>query len=323
MNEFEAIRRYLADCGADREEVVLGVGDDAALLGCGDWEMAVCTDTLVEGVHFPVGEGAGAIGHKALAVNLSDLAAMGAEPVWAMVNLTAPSLDERWLAEFVDGFSALAREFGVALIGGDTTRGPLVVSVQTGGRVAPGEALRRAGASPGDVLYVSGPIGDGRLGLDVATGCYRPSAEDADYLLARLRRPRPEVAAGRSLRGVARAVIDVSDGLLADLGHLLEAGCGLGASLRLTEELFSAPARRWLERIDDPLALVTGGDDYRLCFAVAEADAARLSAATRGVFQPIPIGRVEAEPGLRLDWHGSALAAGACGYDHFREIADG
>lgn len=319
MNEFELIDRYFRKLGAERDEVLLGVGDDAAILAPGSDAMVVCTDTMVGDVHFRIGDDAADIGHKCLAVNLSDLAAMGAEPVWATINLTMPQFDENWLAAFSAGFDELARRFGVALIGGDTARGPLVISVQTGGRVPPGGELRRTGANPGDAVFLSGTIGDGILGLDVADGRYRANAADAAYLLGRLRRPEPAVRAGIALRGIASAAIDVSDGLLADLGHLLDAGGGLGAELEITDDWFSPAARRYLEGGGDVARLIAGGDDYVLVFTVERTRLYELERALAIVGPPpVAIGRICARPGVRVrDREGREVEWTRAGYDHF------
>lgn len=319
MNEFELIDRYFRKLGAERDEVLLGVGDDAAILAPGPDAMVVCTDTMVGGVHFGVGDDAADIGHKCLAVNLSDLAAMGAEPIWATIDLTMPQFDENWLVSFCAGFDELARRFGVALIGGDTTRGPLVISVQAGGSVPPGLELRRTGANPGDAVFLSGTIGDGVLGLDVANGRYRADAADAAYLLGRLRRPEPAVSTGIALRGIAGAAIDVSDGLLADLGHLLDAGGGLGADLEIADDWFSPPARRYLKGGGDVARLMAGGDDYVLVFTV---DPRRQSDLKRAVPAdgppPVAIGRISAQPGVRVrDHRGREVEWTRAGYDHF------
>ncbi|HYQ72938.1 MAG TPA: thiamine-phosphate kinase, partial [Gammaproteobacteria bacterium] len=209
--EFDIIRRYFTRQTVRHEAVLTGIGDDAAVLQVPkDRELLVCIDTLVAGVHFPPDTPAAAIGHKALAVNLSDLAAMGADPAWATLALTLPEPDPVWLEAFAGGFLALAGHHGVQLIGGDTTRGPLSVTVQAHGLAPPGQALRRTGAKPGDRIYVTGTLGDAGLALRL------PEAARTE-LRARLDYPEPRLEAGRRLRGLASAVIDISDGLLADL----------------------------------------------------------------------------------------------------------
>ncbi|MGD8630613.1 MAG: thiamine-phosphate kinase, partial [Gammaproteobacteria bacterium] len=224
--EFDIIGRYFRRQPVKRKDVLTGIGDDAAVLHLPvDRELLLCIDTLVAGVHFPAGTPAAAIGHKALAVNLSDLAAMGAEAAWATLALTLPEPDPVWLEAFSGGFFALAGRHRVQLVGGDTTRGPLTVTVQAHGFAPQGQALRRTGARPGDRIYVTGTLGDAGLALHL-----RDAA--AAELRVRLDYPEPRLDAGSLLRGLASAVIDISDGLLADLGHLLE-DKGLGASLQV------------------------------------------------------------------------------------------
>ena len=318
--EFDIIRRYFTRQPVSREEVLVGIGDDAAVLQPpSDRELLMCIDTLVAGVHFPPATPAAAIGHKALAVNLSDLAAMGAEPVWATLALTLPDPDPDWLEAFAGGFFALAGRHGVQLIGGDTTRGPLSVTVQAHGVSPPGQALRRTGAMPGDRIYVTGTLGDAALAL------HRQGAISED-LRRRLDYPEPRIEAGQRLRGLASAAIDISDGLLADLGHLLEPA-GLGATLRLDELPRSAGFTSALQDPDAAGAALyyelplTGGDDYELCFTVPECNCAAvewcLGELSCGC---TAIGRIEARPGIRcmLRDGGSYRPEGA-GFVHFRE----
>lgn len=223
-SEFDIIRHYFARHGTSRDDVLVGIGDDAALLQAPAGRvLAVCMDTLVAGVHFSQETSAAAIGHKALAVNLSDLAAMGAEPAWATLALTVPENDPVWLAALSDAFFTLADRYAVQLVGGDTTRGPLTVTVQAHGFVPPEKALRRQGARPGERIYVTGTLGDAGLAL-------RMNEPDHNWLRKRLDFPEPRIEAGLVLRDYASAAIDISDGLLADLGHLLESD-RLGASL--------------------------------------------------------------------------------------------
>ncbi|WP_309544713.1 thiamine-phosphate kinase [Alkalilimnicola ehrlichii] len=221
--EFELIERFFSAQGAMRDDVLLGVGDDAALLDVGTTEaLVLCTDTLVGDVHFPADAPASSVGHKALAVNLSDIAAMGARPAWALLSLTLPDPMTDWVADFSTGLSVLAERFGVALVGGDTCQGPLSITVQVAGWVKPEQALRRDGARCGDDVYISGNLGDAAAGLQ----CWRAAAEtepdaDALQLIERLHRPQPRVALGQALCGIAGAAVDISDGLCADLGHIL------------------------------------------------------------------------------------------------------
>ncbi|KAA3621118.1 MAG: thiamine-phosphate kinase [Proteobacteria bacterium] len=319
MREFELIDGFFSALGARRDDVILGVGDDAAIIAPDTQASVVCTDTLVAGVHFESKDAGGDVGFKSLAVNLSDLAAMGAEPVWATVNLTIPGFDEIWIRDFCAGLNDLALRYGVAIVGGDTTRGPLTITVQAGGRVPVDQALSRSGARPGQRVYLSGPIGDGALGLKVAQGDHRPRADDASYLLSRLRRPEPAIDAGRALRGVATSAIDISDGLLADLGHVLRLSGGYGAELVVSSSWFSSPVCRYVEAGGDIGVLISGGDDYVLACTVDEADAGLF--ARRGSKDALPwveIGRVVTEPGIRVrDPRGRLVDITVQGYQHF------
>ena len=317
--EFDIIRRYFTRQPVKRKEVLAGIGDDAAVLRVPvDRELLLCIDTLVAGVHFPAGTSAAAIGHKALAVNLSDLAAMGAEAAWATLALTLPEPDPVWLEGFAGAFFALAGRHGVQLVGGDTTRGPLTVTVQAHGFTPHGQALRRTGAQPGDRIYVTGTLGDAGLALHLRDAAPAELRTRLDY-------PEPRLDAGSLLRGLASAAIDISDGLLADIGHLLEDN-SLGASLQVDELPRSGAFNATLHDLDaDPAGLyyelpLSGGDDYELCFTVPEHCCAeverRLNALTCGC---TAIGAIEAQPGIRccLQDGGSYQPAGL-GYLHFQ-----
>lgn len=332
MGEFELITLIRDRCEIPREDVRLGIGDDAALLAVPAGQLlAVSTDTLVAGVHFPLGSKAGDIGWKALAVNLSDLAAMGATPAWATLALTMPQADRQWVVDFADGFSALAREFKLALVGGDTTQGPLSITVTVHGFVAEGAALRRGGARVGDGVFVTGTLGDAAAGLhlirDVAPGGAAPptdapapdrSAPARAALLARLNRPTPRIAQGLLLRGRASACIDISDGLVADLGHVCAAS-GAGAEIDLDSlppssallGLFDEPARHAFQ--------LAGGDDYELCFtATGPTATALLGDLARSGCGATRIGRIVPEPGIRVrDGDGNPVAAARTGWEHF------
>lgn len=317
--EFDLIDAIAARANAPRKDVLLGIGDDAALLVPPPGEaLCVCVDTLNAGVHFPETTAPFDIGWKALAVNLSDLAAMGARPRWATLALSLPGAESAFVRALIDGFLSLAEAHDVALVGGDTTRGPLSLSVQALGSVAPERALRRAGARVGDGLYVSGTPGDAAAGLAIVQ--QRLACADIDVreaLAARLDRPTPRVQLGLALAGVARAAIDISDGLLADLGHVLTSS-GVGACLEL-EALPASPALRALlpdARQRWPLQLA-GGDDYELLVCGAPEGIEALPAFARG--ELTRIGRIEAEPGLRLVHRGEPLdwRPERPGYEHF------
>jgi thiamine-monophosphate kinase len=310
MNEFELIDRFFRDCGARRRDVKLGVGDDAALLECPPGhELVASLDTLVEGRHFLADSPARSVGHRSLAVNITDLAAMGARPARALLARTMPRVDESWLADFASGFSKLALVHDVALVGGNTTSGPLCISVQILGHVPEGKALRRSGGKAGDILFVSGTPGDAAAGLALelrttanaasavpvsrhaplhrgstaharadATGAARATADGTDaggYLRERFLFPTPRVELGLRLRQIASACIDVSDGLFGDAAKLATAsGCGLEISFEDVPASTQLVETHGEERARE-LAL-TGGEDYELCFSVSAASVAAL-----------------------------------------------
>ena len=318
LTEFALIDRYFRSCGATRADVRLGVGDDAALLTpAAGQELVAATDTLVAGVHYPEPADPASLGHRALAVNLSDLAAMGARPAWALLALTLPQADPAWLAQFAAGLGELARAHDVALVGGDTTRGPLCVTVTLLGHVAGGSALRRAGAAPGDVLFVSGTPGDAAAGLALEQGRLAAAPEASAYLRERFLRPQPRLALGERLRGYASACIDVSDGLLADAGKLAAAS-GAGVALEWEALPLSEALRAALgaERARE-LAL-TGGDDYELCFAVHPDRVASLGAQLPPQrWGYTRIGTLRAAPGAVVQREGTVMEFSHSGYEHF------
>jgi len=365
--EFDLIARIRDRCAHRRSDVALGIGDDAALLDVPPGQQLVaCTDTLVAGVHFPTVAAPEDIGWKALAVNLSDLAAMGAEPAWALLALTLPDADAPFVEHFADGFATLANQHAVALIGGDITQGPLSVTVTALGFIPRHSALTRGGARVGDAVFVTGTLGDaagalcllqdlqeshpprspfvrkgedkphplpaeGRSGANARASAGREAAgggvaafrqhvrEDADAsLLARLNRPEPRVAAGLALRGVASACIDVSDGLLADLGHVCAAS-GVGAEI----EADALPISSQLAASFDAQACrdlaLSGGDDYELCFTEPSARETeiveKLAHAGCGVTR---IGRIVAGSGIRvLDANANEIEIARAGWEHF------
>jgi thiamine-monophosphate kinase len=318
LSEFDLIERYFRACGARRADVRLGVGDDAAILECpADAELVVAVDTLVDGVHFPRGSPAASVGHRALAVNLSDLAAMGARPAWALLALTLPEADESWLAEFAAGMAALARAHEVALVGGDTTSGPLCVTVQALGHVPRSAALLRSGGRPGDAIFVSGTPGDAAAGLAIEQGRLAPCAETTAYLRERFLYPAPRLALGERLRRRASACIDVSDGLLGDALKLARAsGCGVQL------EYEALPVSAALVRALGPdrareLAL-TGGDDYELLFSVRPAQVGKLLAELPPErWGYARIGTLRENPGADVLRDGAVMSFSHCGYDHF------
>jgi thiamine-monophosphate kinase len=318
LSEFELIARYFDRPQAPDDVVKLGVGDDCALLQPPPGQtLAISSDMLVEGRHFFKGADPEKLGHKALAVNLSDLAAMGAKPMAFTLALALPSADENWLAGFARGLFALADAEGIRLIGGDTTRGSLNLCITVMGSVPEDEALRRDAAKAGDDLWVSGTLGDARLALEVLQG--KLALTPALLALAedRLHRPTPRCALGMALRGIAHAAIDVSDGLLGDLGHLL-ARSQLSADIHAAS-LPAGPALAQQPADKQTDYMLNGGDDYELCFtAPPEQRDAVLSAAASAKTPVTRIGRLKPGTGIQiLDATGSALAFTSQSFDHF------
>jgi thiamine-monophosphate kinase len=317
--EFDLIARIRARAGT-RDDVVLGIGDDAAILRVPTGhDLVVSTDTLNIGVHFPPETSPSSIGWKSLAVNLSDLAAMGAAPAWCTLNLTLPDADGGWLDAFLDGFLKLASQHRVALVGGDTTRGPLSMTVTVHGFVPQGAALRRDGAQVGDLVVVTGTLGN-------AAGALRQWQQGVTMdseLRAFLERPTPRIELGLALRGLATSCIDISDGLLADLHHVLTAS-GVGAEIDIAALPTSAALAATFDPAEQRELQLGGGDDYELCFTVPKELAREVMAATDHVnvhFQRI--GRIEAQSGLRLrELDGSVRLVGPRGYRHFGSPGD-
>ncbi|MCC2658624.1 MAG: thiL [Panacagrimonas sp.] len=314
MNEFDLIRRYFSRLTQGGEGVKLGIGDDAAILGLpAGHELVVTTDTLVAGRHFEVHADPAGIGWKSLAVNLSDLAAMGAQARWVTLALTLEQADDAWLAPFASGFGELATLHRVSLVGGDTTRGPLSITVTAMGVVPAGRALRRDGARPGDAVCVTGTLGDAALALR------RGADLDGDALRARLDRPTPRLAAGLALRDRAHAAIDLSDGLAGDLGHILRAS-DVGARIEADRLPASKEFLRHLSAEMSRVALqAQGGDDYELCVCLPPDALERARADLDGLPLTV-IGEITVERGLRfVDGAGATIAVPPHGYRHFDE----
>ena len=316
LSEFQIIERFFTRASGGHDSVVLGVGDDAAVLrGSAEHDLAVAVDTLVCGVHFPAELSAADIGYRALAVNLSDLAAMGATPVAATLALTLAEVDERWLQDFAEGFFVLADRYGVALIGGDTTRGPLTITVQVLGHLPPGKRLSRSGARPGDGVYLSGSTGDAAAWLRLYANP-TPGKDDSEYLKMCFARPEPRVMLGRALLPLASAAIDVSDGLLGDLEKLARAS-GVGAVI----ELDRVPLSRALltSFADDALELaLTGGDDYELCFTMASEYERQLKATGQTPDCDVRrIGEIVAGQGVVCMDAGGEVQIESRSFDHF------
>ena len=317
LTEFEIIRRYFSP---PTDHTILAGGDDAALVSVtAGMDLAVTTDALVAGRHFFPDADPRGVGHKSMAVNLSDMAAMGARPRWATLSLTIPEADERWLAAFAEGFLSLASRHEVDLIGGDTTRGPLAICVQVLGEVEQGKALRRAGARPGHDLWVSGEVGDAALALAQLRGEFELHARDRAHAMQRLDLPQPRVAVGRGLVGLASSCIDVSDGLVADVGHVAEC-----SNVAVVVEWDSVPLSAVGARYrDHPLvqrAALAGGDDYELAFTAAPVRRDEIAAVAGRVGVSLTrIGRVEQGGGVTvIDRTGRPIALAEAGFDHFR-----
>ena len=312
--EFDLIARIRARV-ATRADVVLGIGDDAALLAPPPGRQLVVTaDTLNDGVHFPRGTSPADVGWKALAVNLSDLASMGAEPAWCTLSLSLPQSDPAWIEGFLDGFLDLAGQHGIALVGGDTTRGPLSIAVTAMGLVEPGRALRRDGARVGDEVWVTGTLGDAAGGLALL------GREPVPALRARLDRPTPRVDAGRVLAGIATACVDVSDGLLADLGHVC-ARSHVAARIDVDALPASAVLREAFGEADRIALQASGGDDYELCFTAPADAGADIGAVSAQLGLRITrIGRIVAGEGVHpVDAKSQPWSSPRRGYDHFAE----
>lgn len=311
------IRRLLRDAPQPRKDVVIGPGDDGAVLALpAGHELVLTTDTLISGRHFPKDTSAEDVGWKALAVNLSDLAAMGADPAWITIALSLPNAEEAWMAGFVAGLFPLLEASGAALVGGDLTQGDLSITVQAAGLVPSGQALRRDRAKVGDAVCVTGDLGDAALGLSLWPR-RAELAESADYLINRLCRPNPRNTAGQHLRGRAHAAVDISDGLTADLGHMLEAST-VGANLYVDALPGSTAFNQHAEPEQRVQYQLNGGDDYELCVTLPLAEVAAVQAALDCKFTVV--GEIIAQPGLNLlDAQGQRVVVVGGGYNHFAE----
>ena len=268
MNEFAAIQHFFALQNISRKDVTLGIGDDAAIITPPEkQQIVITTDTLVEGVHFLTQTSPYDVGFKSLAVNLSDLAAMGATPAWLTLALTISTLDEIWLKDFSQGFFALASQYEAQLIGGDLTRGPLTITIQAHGLIPFGQAIKRSTAKPGDLIYVTNTLGNAALALAVLQKKINLPNEYQESVFSQLNRPTPQIKIGEQLRGIASAAIDISDGLLADLGHILEKS-SVGAEIDVDLIPLSHILQKHLNQKEALYFALSGGDDYELCFTV-------------------------------------------------------
>lgn len=316
MDEFGLIEYLKQRNRVVRDDVLQGIGDDCARVWVPEgFELAITTDTLIDGVHFPLGTSAHAVGFKALAVNLSDLAAMGAQPAWVTLALSMPSVDMDWVQRFAEGFFTLAETLNIQLIGGDTTQGPLSITVQAHGFIPKGQALTRGGARPGDYICVTGTLGVAGLELLKLGG-----APQEQTPVNRLNYPEPRVGAGMALRGIASAAIDISDGLIADLGHILDAS-GVGARLTLED----IPLSKNMREDQDPARMLelalTAGDDYELCFTIPESQIEAVNALQYPLNLPIKhIGNIQSQSGLRIyRQNGEPLEISSGGFSHFSD----
>ncbi len=318
MSEFSLIQQYFERLTVNRDDVELGIGDDCALLHpAANDIMAVSIDTLVEGVHFFADVDPESLGHKSLAVGLSDLAAMGAKPAWFTLALTLPEANETWLQHFSQGLAKLANKHKIQLVGGDTTKGPLTISIQVHGFVKQQQALRRSNAKLGDMIYVSGHLGDAGAGLQLQLKRLNDThlnSDDKAYFQQRLQRPTPRLALGQDLLGLATAAIDISDGLLVDLMHILDKS-GVGARLSLDNLPLSPSLAKLNHKVAQTLALQSG-DDYELCFIVPPQHYAEVEQRFKG--QVTRIGMITDDDGLfYIDDNNQLIELTGTGYDHF------
>jgi|SRR5579885_3261088 thiamine-monophosphate kinase len=319
MNEFDIIKHYFAIQNKQRNDVVVGIGDDAAIVNIPQgYQLAVTTDTLIAGVHFPMTTSPYDIGHKSLAVNLSDLAAMGAAPAWVTMALSLADDNPEWLRSFCEGFFTLANRYQVQLIGGDLTHGTLSITVQAMGLIPPHKALLRSQAKPGDLIYVTGTIGDAGLALRFLQNRIHLDKQYQHSVLDKLNRPEPRIVVGEYLRGIASAAIDISDGLAADLGHILEQS-RMGAILYVDRLPLSEAVSHSLPHEETIALALTAGDDYELCFTVPAKHRLELEKQLAQIACRFTcIGEIRREPGLELiNQNGSKYHGPTTGYQHF------
>jgi len=306
-SEFSIIEKYFNHSKVKRKDVLLGIGDDCALLKVPENQiLAVTIDTLVSGVHFFENTPAYDLGYKSLAVSLSDLAAMGALPAWVTLAITLPKIDENWLNDFCTGFFDLAKEFNVELVGGNTTRGPLTITTQAHGFLPKDHALTRSGTKVGDAIYVTGTLGDSGLALEMLLNKIKVSENYREILLQKLNRPHPRVSEGLSLLKLANSAIDISDGLAADLSHILEKS-QVGATIYVDDLPLSQALQNSVPMETALKLALSSGDDYELCFTSSVQDLENFT----------KIGIIEVEPGLRIKYkNGEDFKIGSLGYEH-------
>lgn len=320
-SEFGLIKKYFETQPIQQKNVVIGIGDDAAVVNIPTGhQLVITTDTLVSGVHFPETTTAHDIGFKSLAVNLSDLAAMGATPAWVTLSLTLPSADENWLKEFCQGFYSLTSRYQTQLIGGDLSSGPLSITVGAFGFIPNHQAITRSQAKPGDLVYVTHTLGDAALGLLYLQEKINLSASESKAMLLKLNRPEPQIEIGIKLRNIASSAIDISDGLAADLGHILE-NSHVGAEINLEKIPIGKSLLNVLSKNDALSLALSGGDDYQLCFTVPPEKQALLETTLpHSNYHYTCIGIITAEKGLNLlNQDGTKYVGKIKGYDHFQK----
>jgi thiamine-monophosphate kinase len=318
MKEFELIKEFFTKQAVKRKDVLLGIGDDCAVVASTKHHnIVITTDTLVAGVHFPLGTSAKAIGHKAVAVNLSDIAAMGAKPTWISLAITLPEVNDEWLREFCSGVFELCEFYNVQLIGGDTTQGPLSITITAQGLTPEDKHLSRSGAKAGDWLYVTGDIGDAALALKHIEDNVLTESDAIAQVQKKLDFPRPRVLAGQALREYASAAIDISDGLLADLGHICQAS-NVGANVVLDAIPLSDTMRK-SQLFEDSIELaLNGGDDYELLFTVSEDNKVGLEIALSHTSTTITcIGQINASQTISTTLNNKAVLIKGSGFQHF------
>ncbi|OCA56394.1 thiamine-phosphate kinase [Photorhabdus namnaonensis] len=318
--EFDLIARYFDRQEINRRDVNLGIGDDCALMTLADkQQLAVSTDTLVSGVHFLPDISPEDLAYKSLAVNLSDLAAVGADPAWLSLALTLPEVDEYWLSSFSDSLFEQLRYYGMQLIGGDTTRGPMSLTLTIHGLVPAGRALRRAGAKNGDWIYVSGSLGDSAAGLALLQNRLQISDPIShNWLVQRHLRPQPRILQGQALRGLATSAIDLSDGLISDLGHILKAS-RCGARINLDAIPYSDAMKQYVEPQQALMWALSGGEDYELCFTIPERNRGALEIALAHTGAGFScVGQIMAESeGVRYYSNNKEIKLDLKGFNHF------
>lgn len=318
MSEFDIINRYFNTQSTHRSDVLTGIGDDAAIVKpLAGHELVITTDTLVSGIHFPAATAPFDIGFKSLAVNLSDLAAMGAKPAWVTMALTLPEENTDFIQAFCNGFFTLAKRYAVELIGGDLTHGPLSITIQAMGFTLPHQAILRSGAKPHDLIYVTGTLGDAGLALKHIQHHLALKPEYQQQVLEKLNRPEPRIAIGECLSSLASAAIDISDGIAADLGHILEAS-GVGATVNVLQLPLSQALTNTLTAEKAIALALTAGDDYELCFTIPAQKREELEKKLASLSCRFTcIGEITEKPGLQLYNNGSKYHGPIHGYQHF------